>query len=202
MCRDSVLLRFWHYPLMTLAPGRRLVLWFQGCDIHCEGCIAPELQAFDERYCVTVEELMREISPALIDSEGVTISGGEATCQLEELMYLLERLNACGVRDILLYTGKRICEVPAEVLGMVAAVVDGEFVSVAITSVKWKGSENQTLTILREEFREKYEQWQNDIERSIQLVSKGGKKFLLGIPRQEDDMRKRLAARLRGGEKQ
>lgn len=122
--------------IMTLGPGRRLGLWLQGCDIHCEGCIAPELQDFDEKYAVSIDELMREILPVLAGAE--------------------------GVRDILLYTGRKIEEVPAEILGMVSAVVDGAFVKGAATTAKWKGSENQTLTVLREEFRGIYEVWQKN----------------------------------------
>ncbi len=185
---------------MTLGPGRRLGLWLHGCDIHCEGCIAPELQDFDERYAVPVDELMREILAVLAGAEGVTISGGEPTCQPEALRCLLEVLNAKGVRDILLYTGRKIDEVPAEILGLVSAVVDGAFVKGAMTSAKWKGSENQTLTVLRDEFRGVYEDWQNDRMRHLQLVSKDSGRFLIGIPKQEDSLRERLTVKFRGGE--
>ena len=189
MSRDRVLLRFWHYPILALGPGRRLGLWLQGCGLHCEGCIAPELQAFDEKYSVSVLELIREISPALTESDGVTISGGEPLCQTEALLFLLEEFNARGVRDILLYTGRMISEVPAEILGLVSAVVDGRFVKGAKTPAKWKGSDNQTLTVLRSEFGNKYASWQEDDTRLLQFVSKGREKFLIGIPRQEDYIR-------------
>ena len=199
MYSGSVLLRFWHYPVMTLGPGRRLGLWFQGCDIHCDGCIAPELQDFNEKYSVPIAELMSEVSPVLSEASGITISGGEPTCQLEALLSLLEHFNRIGTDDILLYTGRKIGEIPADVLELVSAVIDGSFVKGDVTPAKWKGSENQTLTILREEFRSIYEQWQEDNTRNVQLVSKGDEKFLIGIPRQEDNVRAKLMTKMMGG---
>ena len=134
----------------------------------------------------------------MTEAQGVTISGGEPTCQPEALLYLLEYFNAHGVRDILLYTGRLICEIPAEILCLVSAVIDGRFVRGALTPANWKGSDNQTLTILREDFEDRYYDWQMESARKIQLISKKNEKFLIGIPKQEDYLRERLIKKLRG----
>ena len=192
---DELLLRFWHFPVVTLGPGRRLGLWLQGCSIHCPGCIAPENQPFDRSFAVSVDTLMEELAPALAERPGVTISGGEPLDQKEALLDLLGRFNALGIRDILLYSGylkEKILAACPELPERIAALIDGPYVEGAATSAPWKGSENQKLTIFREEYRERYEVWSEDRERRMQLVRKGTERYLIGIPRQEDPWRENI----------
>lgn len=99
----NILVRFWHFPVVTLGPGRRLGIWLQGCSIHCEGCIAPENQPFDEVFMMTVDELMNETADALNEADGVTISGGEPLDQKDALQCLLSEINRRGNDDIELY---------------------------------------------------------------------------------------------------
>ncbi len=192
---DDLLLRFWHFPVVTLGPGRRLGLWLQGCSIHCPGCIAPENQPFDRSFAVSVDALMEELAPVLAEQPGVTISGGEPLDQKEALLALLERFNAHGIRDILLYSGypkEKILVMCPEVPERIAALIDGPYIEGAATPAPWKGSENQTLTLFREEYRDIYEVWSEDRERRMQLVRKGTERYLIGIPRQEDPWRENI----------
>ena len=192
---DELLLRFWHFPVVTLGPGRRLGLWLQGCSIHCPGCIAPENQPFDRSFAVSVDTLMEELAPALAERPGVTISGGEPLDQKEALLDLLGRFNALGIRDILLYSGylkEKILAACPELPERIAALIDGPYVEGAATSAPGKGSEIQKLTIFREEYRERYEVWSEDRERRMQLVRKGTERYLIGIPRQEDPWRENI----------
>ena len=193
----KILLRFWHWPVLTLGPGRRLGLWLQGCSIHCPGCVAPENQPFDPAFSVPIDALMEELAPVFEEEvPGVTISGGEPLDQAEALMDLLGRLNALGARDILIYSGRLkedILSAHPGLPGLIAALVDGPFVQGAATEAPWKGSENQTLTVFREEFREGYELWSAGAERRMQLVRKGRSgRYLIGIPRQGDRWREAL----------
>ena len=185
----SLLLRFWHFPVLTLGPGRRLGLWLQGCSIHCRGCIAPENQPFDARLAIPLDVLMREWRSVLKEAPPVTISGGEPLDQAEGLTALLRRLNAEGIEDILIYSGytrEKVLSVCPELPKLAAALVDGPFVEGAVTPAAWKGSDNQTLTVFREKYRERYERWSAGDARKMQLVTKGGERYLIGIPRQED----------------
>ena len=192
---DELLLRFWHFPVVTLGPGRRLGLWLQGCSIHCPGCIAPENQLFDRSFTVSVDTLMEELTPALAERPGVMISGGEPLDQKEALLDLLGRFNALGIRDILLYSGypkEKIRVLCPELPERIAALIDGPYVEGLATPAPWKGSENQTLTLFREEYRDIYEVWSEDRERRMQLVRKGTERYLIGIPRQEDPWRENI----------
>ena len=185
----NILVRFWHFPVVTLGPGRRLGIWLQGCSIHCDGCIAPENQPFDEAFMMTVDELMNETADALNEADGVTISGGEPFDQKDALQCLLNEINRRGKNDILIYSGytkSRVLEKFPELSELVTALISEPFVKGDITSVIWKGSENQILTVFREQHREKYEVWSRNTERRLQLVRKDTGSYLLGIPQQDD----------------
>ncbi len=185
----NILVRFWHFPVVTLGPGRRLGIWLQGCSIQCEDCIAPENQPFDEAFMMTVDELMKETADALNNADGVTISGGEPLDQKDALQCLLNEINMRGKNDILIYSGytkNKVLEIFPEISGLVAALISEPFVKGDITSAIWKGSENQILTVFSEQHRGKYEVWSNSTERRLQLVRKDTGSYLLGIPQQDD----------------
>ncbi len=187
----NILVRFWHFPVVTLGPGRRLGIWLQGCSIHCEGCIAPENQPFDDSFMITVDELMSQTADALNETDGVTISGGEPLDQKDALQSLLNEINCRGKNDILIYSGytkNRVLEILPELPNLTAALISEPFVKGDITSAIWKGSENQILAVFSEQHREKYEIWSKSTERRLQLVRKDTGNYLLGIPQQEDLM--------------
>jgi len=182
---EKILVRFIHFPVETLGPGRRVGVWLQGCSIHCEGCVSPENQPFDQAYSMPVDEAAEHILS--YDCDGVTISGGEPFDQAEELLTLLQKIGK--IPDILVYTGyakeKILAEHPS-VTKHIAALIDGEFRLGLPTEAVWKGSENQTMTVFRSEFAARYESWAAERKGKLQLVRKGTEARLVGIPRQED----------------
>ena len=153
MCRN-ILVRFWHFPVVTLGPGRRLGIWLQGCSIHCKGCIALENQPFDEAFSVPLE--------ILNEAPGITISGGEPLDQSDALIDFLTEIKWRGIDDILLYSGydkeKILSEYP-NLSGLIAALIDGQFIEGASTDGVWKGSANQTLTLFNKKYLKRYENW-------------------------------------------
>lgn len=188
----NILVRFWHFPTVTLGPGRRLGIWLQGCSIHCEGCIAPENQPFDEAFLMTADDLMNDTADALNEADGLTISGGEPLDQKDALQYLLNEINGRGKNDILIYSGytkSRVLEIFPELPNLTAALISEPFMKGDITSAIWKGSENQIMTVFNENYRVKYEVWSKSTERRLQLVRKDTGSYLLGIPKQDDDIR-------------
>ena len=182
---EKILVRFIHFPVETLGPGRRVGVWMQGCSIRCEGCISPENQAFDTAFSMPVYELAEQISSC--DCDGVTISGGEPFDQAEELLPLLQKIGQ--IPDILVYTGyakEKILREHSNVTKYIAALIDGEFKLGLPAEAVWKGSENQTMTVLRREFAARYEAWAAERKGKLQLVRRGEEIRLIGIPRQED----------------
>ena len=82
-------------------PGKRTVIWFRGCSLHCKGCINPELWNRNQSAYKSVDEVLN-----LITDEGVTLLGGEPLEQenLEELIDKLKNQN----KSIILFTGYSI----------------------------------------------------------------------------------------------
>jgi anaerobic ribonucleoside-triphosphate reductase activating protein len=74
-------------------PGRRAVLWFQGCSLGCQGCWNPQTHAFDVKSARwSVEEVGCSIL-ACRDIDGVTFSGGEPFQQALALLELCKYLK-------------------------------------------------------------------------------------------------------------
>ena len=101
-------------------PGRRAVIWVQGCTHNCPGCFNPRTHDPDGGREYTVDELHEKIR-ILYDGrrepiEGITISGGEP---LQQAMALLDLLGNLRVRlpdlGIILFTGYEIEEAKEEV---------------------------------------------------------------------------------------
>lgn len=100
------------YPITTLGPGNRLVIWVIGCSKHCRNCANPELWHADPAKETDAEELFHAIRRALDEEriDGVTITGGDPLEQMAELNRLLPLLKSL-TDDILVYTGYTVEEV-------------------------------------------------------------------------------------------
>jgi len=49
-----------HINVCTEAEGpyKRMAIWFQGCDILCDGCCNPDLQEIRPVHIMTVDEVL------------------------------------------------------------------------------------------------------------------------------------------------
>lgn len=90
-------------------PGRRAVLWTQGCSLGCPGCFNPETHPFSGSL-VPVDEVYEWIvaSPAI---EGVTLSGGEPLQQRPALRALLQRVRTETDLSVVLFSGYSLDEI-------------------------------------------------------------------------------------------
>jgi len=63
----------------TNGPGKRVVIWLQGCTIGCPGCCNASLQPHEPRHLVDPLVFAELISRECINHkcEGVTLTGGE-----------------------------------------------------------------------------------------------------------------------------
>ncbi|MET9114227.1 4Fe-4S cluster-binding domain-containing protein [Streptomyces longwoodensis] len=146
-----------HFPVATLGPGRRLVLWLQGCALACPGCMSRHTWDAAGGYATTVGDLLRLWDEALAEeADGLTVSGGEPLAQPAALAALLR--GAAGLRhrygdrgreaDLLVYTGYEPGEVADTTWGAlegVDAVVTGRFRVTEPTDLVWRGSANQSI---------------------------------------------------------
>ena len=81
-------------------PGKRLLLFTQGCSLHCKGCTNQHLWEFGKGKDVTINEIVN-LSKGL---DGITLHGGEPLDQATALCELIKRIKEQG-RTVILFTG-------------------------------------------------------------------------------------------------
>lgn len=81
-------------------PGNRLVYHLSGCNLKCPWCSNPEGLTLKNAEKVSVEDVVNEALSArmiFIDGGGVTLTGGEVTCQKNAVLTLLKKLKEKGI---------------------------------------------------------------------------------------------------------
>ena len=129
--------------------GIRVVVFFQGCPRHCQGCHNTKLIPFDGGTEYTASELAEIILKCLTPvHRGVTFSGGEPLSQEDGLMdviYLLRKEKPD--LNIWVYTGYIFEEIAQRpIVRSFNVLVDGPFIKKNRNiSLPFRGSENQRI---------------------------------------------------------
>ena len=84
-------------------PGVRSVLWVQGCDIGCPGCINPatHMEIGNGVKLHTPEEILSWVPD---DGEGITMTGGEPFQQAQGCADLVDLAKEQGL-GVVCFTG-------------------------------------------------------------------------------------------------
>lgn len=133
--------------------GIRSVVFVSGCDIGCKGCQNKEMQDPNYGDEVEVEEVIERIKANMPIINGVTISGGDPTCQAKAVYYLIRYCSEVLHLNVWLYTGHTYEELyysnNKELLGLISfadVVVDGPFIEeLRDSDLKYRGSSNQRI---------------------------------------------------------
>jgi len=188
-----------HWPVTVLGPGRRVGLWFQGCSIHCPGCVSQDTWPRDPGKTITVRDVVawcRKASGNALD--GVTISGGEPFEQPAGLRALLAALAAWRRDerldfDILCYSGlpqRTLEKRHAELLAMLDAIIPEPYVNDLPQGNVWRGSRNQPLVALTARGRARYAAHLAETAdahgKRMQATVEGGRVWMIGIPGRGD----------------
>jgi anaerobic ribonucleoside-triphosphate reductase activating protein len=140
--------------ITTLGPGRRIVVWTEGCSLDCPGCISPELFS---RRPTSRRELGTLVEEIVADSgghDGLTVSGGEPFQQPIAVAALVRAVRRATPLDILVYSGytleeiKQASDAMRVLLGEVDMLIDGRFVAGESNCKIWRGSDNQRMHLL------------------------------------------------------
>lgn len=100
------MIRYAYYSIeeqeLLYGPGRRLVLWVQGCSLHCVGCTNYALWNKNGGKETTDANLVKLV----LDSQvcGITLLGGEPMEQSEELSQVVKNLTQRGL-SIVTFSG-------------------------------------------------------------------------------------------------
>ncbi len=134
----------------ALGPGRRSVVWVQGCPFHCAGCLAPEWIPDRAARHVDPAELAEELlaDPGVT---GLTLSGGEPMAQAAGLAALVRAARVQRDLSVICFTGYRLDRLrsrpPApgvtELLGLLDVLIDGQYVAGLDDGKGLRGSSNQ-----------------------------------------------------------
>lgn len=171
----------------VLGPGRRYVLWTQGCKRCCPGCITPESRPLEGGVDIDIDALAYDIvSRSQID--GVTVSGGEPFLQAKGVGRLLELVHKERPEmTVIVYTGYRqeeLDEVPdaGVLLQHIDVLIDGEYVESLNDGVGIRGSSNQRIIPLTHRL-DSYLDTMNKGVRHVERVAIGPQTVTtIGIP--------------------
>lgn len=113
-------------------PGKRAVIWVQGCTLGCPGCFNPETHSPNEGELILVDDLFQRIKGLGDSIEGISISGGEPLQQIKSLLTFLKRVRKSTPLSVLIFTGftwEEMHRMPEceELLEFVDVVVSGRY---------------------------------------------------------------------------
>jgi anaerobic ribonucleoside-triphosphate reductase activating protein len=141
-------------------PGRRAVVWVQGCLRECPGCFNPDSWSFKPNQIVAVHDLAQKIlsNP---HNEGVTFSGGEPFWQASALAALAQQVKVAGL-NVMSFSGFTLAQLQSAsappgsraLLNQLDLLVDGPFIeSLAVQSPDSPiSSSNQRVRVLNPDF--------------------------------------------------
>jgi anaerobic ribonucleoside-triphosphate reductase activating protein len=177
-------------PVKVLGPSSRAVIWVQGCDFGCKGCIVPESWERDAGEDVDISELVDWIlnQPSI---EGITLSGGEPMLQAEALSTLIDRIRTEKDLGVMCYTGFRLEHLQKQgtasqktLLTKIDILIDGVYVENLQDDLLWRGSSNQRLLLLSNRYREFLEA-QSDRSSGLEFFfTEAGEVGFSGVPTQ------------------
>ena len=154
-------------------PGKRLVIWTQGCTKACKNCFNPNTWKF-EGLNISPIDIIKNIQ----DVDGVTISGGDPLEQ-EDILDLLIPLYELNLsKGIILFSGFTIDEINnsslRECLNYIDVLIDGRYIDELRISNNFKGSENQNIIY----FSDKIKPEELEIDQEIEI----GDGYISGFP--------------------
>jgi anaerobic ribonucleoside-triphosphate reductase activating protein len=126
-------------------PGKRLLLFTQGCSLHCKGCVNKHLWQFGVGANITVEEVLGLCQ----DVEGITLHGGEPLDQSEGVLEIVKALKSVG-KTVILFTGYQYKELSKssqkKAWDLSDLVISGRYVeSKRNIYLQFRGSTNQRV---------------------------------------------------------
>lgn len=174
-------------PVSTVnGPGKRAVLWVQGCAFKCPGCYNKESWPFVEK----VVERPKELFSRIIDIsgiEGVTLSGGEPLLQARPLARLAAHCQQEGL-SVMCYTGfswdelhVRLDDDISRLLEHTDILITGRFMKDLPPDKIWVGSSNQEVHFLSERYSYLADSLKTDKKEFEILLGKNGDVMVTGF---------------------
>lgn len=166
----------------VLGPGKRYIIWVQGCIFNCDGCYNIEYQPLKENQILDTEEIIRDILEEKNNIEGVTFLGGEPLLQAKQLSKIAEECQKNNL-SVLCYTGFEYKELIQKknnninkLLEYTDVLIDGRYIKELRIDFGYKGSSNQNTVFLSNRYTEEDFNKKNSYEIEIKeskIIIKG-----------------------------
>jgi len=130
-------------------PGRRFVIWSQGCTLGCAGCFNPDTHPLaPAAQSLSPQDVLHLVLAERASLEGVTLTGGEPLEQPEAVADFGRRLKAHSDLGIILLTGFTRTEIESDparaaAVASVDLVVAGRYVAARRLASGLRGSTNK-----------------------------------------------------------
>lgn len=134
--------------------GIRYVIFTQGCPHHCKGCHNPSTHSFDSGKVVAIHDILTDIEKSKKYIDGITLSGGEPFCQIDQCSIIAEQAREMGL-SVWCYTGFSFEELYGRddalcLLQNIDVLVDGPFIlEERSLDLDFRGSRNQRIIDVR-----------------------------------------------------
>ena len=137
----------------------------------------------EQRNPIEKEKILEEIRQQTNCIEGVTFLGGEPLDQLDELFWLIKRIQSMGV-SVLIFTGFEMEEIQntacRSILSYTDILVTGRYQEdLRTVDHQWIGSLNQEIHFLTSRYSESIIENGNYVEI---VIDESGKETILGFP--------------------
>lgn len=130
--------------------GIRVVIWNQGCRVHCPGCHNPETWKENTGLWIRPNEIKEKIWNNKERHQGITLSGGDPFLQPRENAEIAKYAHKLGL-NVWAYCGSTFEEIikdneKLKLLKECDVLVDGPFIlAERDISLPFRGSRNQRI---------------------------------------------------------
>lgn len=189
-----------YYPVTTLGPGERIIVWTCGCTKHCPGCANPELWEARPETALPNERLAALLLDlaARTGAHRLTVTGGDPLEQADDLAEVLTAVRP-AFDDILVYTGFVLehgtpplgggplsppgarWHLPTALASLIDVIIDGPYVATLNDGrCGLRGSTNQRVIVLSPHLENLYHEEEKK-PRRIQNAVFDGRALSIGI---------------------
>ena len=170
----------------VLGPGKRFVIWYQGCLKNCRNCINQDGRKLEGGIFYSNNELFELIMNEK-ELTGVTLSGGEPFIQFDEVFGLIKVIKENTDLDIIIYTGYKLNDLIKkygnEFCEYIDILIDGEYIEELDHGEELRGSSNQKIHFLSNKYKKAVLKLEESQKREIQFDILGNNElFMIGIP--------------------
>lgn len=164
-----------------LGPNKRYLIWFQGCDKNCKGCMSQLSRDLKIKNEIEVDAIVEDILKQ--DVEGITISGGEPFLQIDGLTELVSKVKSKGL-GVIVYTGYLYDDIKhLEVMRDIDILIDGPYIDeLNMNNDAYRGSSNQRIIALSDRYD--LSEYQSH-KRRAEITFDRDNIHLIGVPSRE-----------------